>query len=351
MKVPYNDMSRIHRDLKPALHDIIDVVTDESAFVDDRKGFGIEFERYTGSDFCVTCANGTDALYLAIKSLQLKPGSRIAVPAVSYAATAMAVVNAQCVPLFIDVVESTGLMDLDELEKEKENFNCVIPVHLFGQCIDVNRILKMGTPVIEDCAQAVGARIDGSHVGTFGTIGCFSFYPGKNLGAFGDAGCCITNDQNLASLMKQYASLGATPSNRYDHRTDGINSRMDCIQGMILKEKLKYLDKWTEERVRIGKKYEASMGFPLRSQIGTDVYHVMYALVENRESFINYMKDNGIETNIHYPIALPNLNCFENYYKSCPNANRFCSNCVSLPLFPGMTEEEIDYIRDVYKES
>jgi dTDP-4-amino-4,6-dideoxygalactose transaminase len=303
---------------------MLDTVINESAFVDDRKGFGKEFAAYTGAKHCVPCANGTDALYLAIKSIDLKPGSRIAVPAVSYAATAMAVVNAGCVPVFVDVDAKTGLMDINLLEKE-EGLDCVIPVHLYGQCCDVVRILKMGIPVIEDCAQAVGAKIDGKHVGTFGEVGCFSFYPGKNLGAFGDAGCCITNECEVAVAIKQHASLGAMPSNRYDHRIDGINSRMDCIQGMILSEKLKHLDGWTEDRVRYAKRMENGMNLPNRSAVGTDVYHVLYALVDNREFFINFMNKNGIETNIHYPIPLSNLKCFEKFYKLCPTALTFCS--------------------------
>lgn len=350
MKIPYNDMSRIHKDLKPVLHKIIDTVVDNSSFVDDRMGFGKEFAEYVGSTNCITCANGTDALYLAIKSLELMPGSRIAVPAVSYAATAMAVVNAGHEPVFIDVDCETGLMDIGKLEQET-NLSCIIPVHLYGQCFDVRRILKLCIPIIEDCAQAVGSKIDGKHVGTFGIIGCFSFYPGKNLGAFGDAGACITNSNSLAKKMKQYASLGAGPENRYLHETDGINSRMDCIQGMILSEKLKNLDEWTKERVRIASKFEGAMHLPKRSKIGYDVYHVFYVLVNNRDLVIKYMNTNGIETNIHYPIALPELKCFRRFYKHCPIAKEFTSKCMSLPLFPGMTNDEIDYIIEVYNES
>jgi dTDP-4-amino-4,6-dideoxygalactose transaminase len=350
MKVPYNDMSRIHVDLKSAFHAILDTVINESAFVDDRKGFGKDFATYTGASHCIPCANGTDALYLAIQSFDLKKGSRIAVPAVSYAATAMAVVNAGHIPVFIDVDKITGLMDIESLEKEN-NIDCVIPVHLYGQCCDVIRIMKLGLPVIEDCAQAVGAKIHGKHVGTFGNVGCFSFYPGKNLGAFGDAGACITNDPELAVSIKQYASLGALSTNRYNHTVYGINSRMDCIQGMILSEKLKHLDKWTSDRIHLANIYEKSIDLPKRSTIGTDVYHVLYTLVENRTRFTNFMNQLGVETNIHYPISLPNLKCFEKYHRNCPNAEVFCSQCVSLPLFPGMTDDEVDYIIELYKAS
>jgi dTDP-4-amino-4,6-dideoxygalactose transaminase len=276
-------------------------------------------------------------------SLGLKKGSRIAVPAVSYAATAMAVVNAGHVPVFIDVEPETGLMDLDKLELELElELDCVIPVHLYGQCVDVFRIVKTGVPVIEDCAQAIGARIRDKHVGTIGAIGCFSFYPGKNLGALGDAGACITNDPLLAVSMKEYASLGSPSHNRYNHLTHGINSRMDCFQGLVLSEKLKHIDEWTKERVRIAQRYSSFA--PKRSTVGTDVYHVFHILVNDRDSFIEYMKQIGIETNIHYPIPLPHLECFKDYQRDCPVASTFCSQCVSLPLFPGMTEEEITFI-------
>jgi len=232
MRVPYNDMSRIHAGLKDSFHTALETVLNESAFVDDRKGFGNAFAEYVGSTKCIPCANGTDAIYLALMALELKPKSRVAVPAVSYAATAMAVVYAGHVPVFIDVDE-TGLMDINKLKLET-NLDCIIPVHLFGQCCDVEEIIKLGVSVIEDCAQAHGAKINGKHVGTFGVIGCFSFYPGKNLGALGDAGACITDDMSLATKMKRYASLGSTPENRYDHVSVGINSRLDCLQGLFL---------------------------------------------------------------------------------------------------------------------
>ena len=257
----------------------------------------------------VSCNSGTDALYIAIKSLELKPKSKIAVPAISYAATAMAVVNAGHIPVFIDVDKETGLM----LVESVKNVDCVIPVHLYGQCVDVSKLLDLNIPIIEDCAQAHGAIINGKHVGTIGNIGCFSMYPGKNLGALGDAGVCITNNEILSIKMKQYASLGAQKDNRYNHITDGINSRMDGIQGLFLNEKLKHLDEWTNDRIRIGEIYNSSIIFPKRSTIGKDVYHVYYTLQDDRDDYIKYMNENGIQTGIHYPISLPELECFKEY--------------------------------------
>jgi len=343
MKVPYNDLSLIHAPLIQEFHESLDRALRTSNFVGDAV-FAEAFKKYTGSKHCVTCNSGTDALYIAIKALELTPGSKIAVPAVSYAATAMAVVNAGHIPVFIDIDPNTGLM----LTREVRDVDCVIPVHLYGQVVDIEPLLKLGIPIIEDCAQA-----HGTNVGRTGVIGCFSFYPGKNLGALGDAGACITDDQTLAINMKRYASLGSSADNKYEHPTDGINSRMDAIQGLFLETKLKHLDEWTSARRTLAKLYESGSTFPKRNTMGNDVYHVFYTLVDDRQEYINYMTNAGIQTGIHYPFALPNLKCFEKFYRRCDNATEFCKRCVSLPLFPGMTAVQIvstlkchkDYLR------
>ena len=345
MKVPFNDLKRIHDPLKNRFHEILDQVLDKCSFVGD-VNFAAEFSKYTSSMYGVSCNSGTDALYIAIKSLELKPNSKIAVPAISYAATAMAVLNAGHIPVFIDVNKETGLM----LVETVKNVDCVIPVHLYGQCVNVSKLLDLNIPIIEDCAQAHGAIIDGKHVGTIGNIGCFSMYPGKNLGALGDAGVCITNNETLSIKMKQYASLGAQKDNRYNHITDGINSRMDGIQGLFLKEKLKHLDEWTNDRIRIGEIYNSSNKPVKRSTIGKDVYHVYYTLQDDRDDYIKYMNENGIQTGIHYPISLPELECFKGYTGGtiCINAKDFCKKCVSLPLFPKMKQEEVEFTLDCH---
>ena len=345
MKVPFNDLKRIHDPLKNRFHEILDQVLDNCSFIGDTN-FSEEFSKYTGSMYGVSCNSGTDALYIAIKSLELKPNSKIAVPAISYAATAMAVLNAGHIPVFIDVNKETGLM----LVETVKNVDCVIPVHLYGQCVNVSKLLDLNIPIIEDCAQAHGAIIDGKHVGTIGNIGCFSMYPGKNLGALGDAGVCITNNETLSIKMKQYASLGAQKDNRYNHITDGINSRMDGIQGLFLKEKLKHLDEWTNDRIRIGEIYNSSNKPVKRSTIGKDVYHVYYTLQDDRDDYIKYMNENGIQTGIHYPISLPELECFKGYTGGtiCINAKDFCKKCVSLPLFPKMKQEEVEFTLDCH---
>jgi dTDP-4-amino-4,6-dideoxygalactose transaminase len=338
MNIPYNDLSRIHEPLKNSFHTALDQVLQTSAFVGDKQ-FAEDFRIYTGSNHCVTCNSGTDALYIAIKSLELTPGSRIAVPAVSYAATAMAVVNAGHIPVFIDVDSETGLMLTDKVK----DVDCVIPVHLYGQCVDMKGLLELGVPVIEDCAQAHGARIEGKHVGNMGVIGCFSFYPGKNMGALGDGGACITNDEKLSIKMKQYASLGSPLYNRYEHTTDGVNSRMDGLQGLFLTEKLKHIDAWTDQRISIARRYQTGSQFPNRSCVGKDVYHVFHTLQEDRDAYIKFMNERGIQTGIHYPHPLPELKCFSKYHILCKNAIEFCKKCVSLPLFPGMSDEEVDF--------
>lgn len=340
MKVPYNDLSRIHEPLRETFHSILDDVITTSSFIGTSDTFVETFKKYTGSDFCVPCNSGTDALYIAIKSLNLPDKSKIAVPAMTFAATAMAVVNAGHEPVFIDVDEYTGLMDVTKVERGK--YACVIPVHLYGQCADVYGLMHLGIPIIEDCAQAHGCKIDGKHVGTIGTIGCFSFYPGKNLGALGDGGAAITNDPRLADAMTQYTKLGASLTNRYNHEIIGIKSTIDCVQSLFLNEKIKHIDSWNEQRRTIGKYYEEKIPNPVkRSTIGTDVYHVFYTLQDNRDEYIRYMNERGVQTNIQYPFMLPDLPCFT--YTECPNAKEFSRRCVSIPLFPMMTQDEIEF--------
>ena len=344
MKVPYNDLTRIHTtELKQKFHEHLDTVIDTSAFVGHSKEFENAVITGTGTKHCVPCKSGTDALYLAIRSLGLAPDSKITVPAMTFAATAMSVVNAGHVPVFIDVDPETGLMLVDEVVKTE--CECIIPVHLYGQCVDVRPLVATGIPVIEDCAQAYGSTIDGKHVGTFGKIGCFSFYPGKNLGALGDGGACITNDPELATTLTQLTKLGANPLDRYDHQIIGSKSTMDNLQSLFLAEKLKHIDRWTDERIRLGKHYcDALSGVPNRSTIGKDVYHVYYTLQKDRANYINYMNEKGVQTNIQYPIALTKQTCFLPYVTGpCPNAEGFSAKCVSIPLFPGMTSEEVEF--------
>jgi len=332
--IPYNDLSRIHKD--------IDFVTDIQKAIDTNSfigsnDFAKDFSNYTKSKYCLPCANGTDALTIAIMAMNFPEKTRIAVPAISYAATAMAVVSANHIPVFIDVDPDTGLIDLDKLEKEE--VKCVIPVHLYGQCVDVS---KIKIPFIEDCAQAHSATIDNIHVGNFGTCGCFSFYPGKNLGAMGDAGCIITNDIDFYKRCKSVASLGASEENRYLHLIRGMNSRMDSFQGLILQKKLLKLDEWTEDRIKIGKIYDKAFGIK-RSNVGKDVYHVYFLKTKNRDEMIKYLNTNNIQHNIHYPYPLNKLQCFDSS-DECPNAERFCKECISIPLFPGLTNEEVSHI-------
>lgn len=345
MKIPYNDLSRIHKPLKQKFHEYLDQVIENSSFVGHSSEFEMSFKKYTNAKYCVPCKSGTDALYLAIKSLELELGSKIAVPAMTFAATVMSVTNAGHVPVFIDVDPNTGLMLVDD--PVIKQCDCIIPVHLYGQCVDIHALLKLDIPVIEDCAQAHGAQINGQSVGTFGKVGCFSFYPGKNLGALGDGGACITNNETLANKMIQYSKLGANPENRYDHQTIGIKSTMDYLTSLFLNEKLKYIDEWTKERIRIGEIYKSKINTE-RSKIGLDVYHVFYTLQNNREDYIKYMNEKGVQTNIQYPVSLPNSTCFKKYYRNCPNAEIFSQKCVSIPLFQGMTDEEIQFTLDCH---
>jgi dTDP-4-amino-4,6-dideoxygalactose transaminase len=338
--VEFSNLYEIHKDLKQEFHDILEATLNDSCFVGGNGEFASKWRQYTGSDYCVTCNSGTDALYIALRAFDFEPHARVAVPAVSYAATAMAVVNAGLEPVFVDVDPVTGLMDWDEFHKREEGIVCVVPVHLFGQYCKVPESVRDKYVVIEDCAQAHGLRVDEQHVGVRADVACFSFYPGKNLGALGDAGAVITSSATLYEKMRAMARLGSSKTDRYMHETVGINSRMDILQDRFLVAKLKYLDQWTEERRRVARLY---------GQSRDDVVHVLYILVppNERDELIRYAKSEGIQLNCHYPHALCDLPCFEKWRLPCPNATKFCASCVSLPLYPYMTQEDVDKVKKV----
>ncbi len=339
LKVPYNDLSRIH-DFSEFAAGFEEIVAANN-FIRDVQ-FAGEFATYVGSRYCLSVANGTDALTISLMALELPPKSIVAVPALTYAATAMAVINAGHIPQFIDIDLQTGLMDLDLLDTDQ--IQAIIPVHLFGQCLDLSSVSQQ-IIIVEDCAQAHGARIDNQHVGTHGSFGCFSFYPGKNLGAMGDAGCIITDDGTYFKKIQRIARLGSDPTQKYYNYRQGFNSRMDRLQGLVLSKKLKHLNEYNAERKKIGQRYDNSIGNLVRSRAGTDVYHAYPILVKDRATAIRALEARGIQTLVHYPYPLNQMPVFSKY--DCgqnPKASYFSKHCLSIPIFPYMTDTEIDHV-------
>lgn len=319
--------------------------------------FEENFACYNQCKYCVGVANGLDALVLAFETLNLRKGGEVICPANTYIASVMGFTKAGLVPKF---VEPDAFYNLDETKIEQaitENTVAICVVHLYGQIADMEKIMKIAKKynlkVVEDCAQSHGAMLNGQKCGTFGDIGCFSFYPTKNLGAFGDAGAIITNHKEYAYNIRMLRNYGS--KEHYYFETVGYNSRLDELQAALLNVKLKYLDDLSLERKQIAKLYDQGIvnphiTKPMRKFDETShVYHQYVVRVEDRKKFMSYLKENGIGSQIHYPQP-PHLSTAYAYLGhkkgDFPITERYSDQVVSLPMYNGLSEEEITYVID-----
>jgi dTDP-4-amino-4,6-dideoxygalactose transaminase len=314
--------------------------------------FEQSFAKYIGMEYCIGVGNGTDALEIAIKSLNLPTGSEIIVPGNTYVATCMAVVNNNHKLVLCDIDDNMMMTDIESIITEKTK--AIIAVHMYGKPQNMALICELankhGVYVIEDCAQAHGATINTMRVGSFGHISCFSFYPTKNLGACGDGGCIITNSVDIYNYITKYKNFGSVSKNNHD--MIGRNSRLDTVQAGILNIKLKYLDDDNNLRKRNAKLYydllsSHNMLMPITIPFeysDNNVYHLFTICVSNRDELIKYLKDNSIETAIHYPTAICDMNIFD--VNHTPNCSRLSKQTISLPMYPELTEREISTVCD-----
>ena len=315
--------------------------------------FESEFARYIGAKFCVGLNSGLDALTLAVRALDISVGDEIIVPSNTFIATVLAVTANRATPVFVEPDEFFNI-DADKIEQAvTSKTRAIMVVHLYGQAANMNRIKavadKHGLPIIEDCAQSHGARFDGQMTGTFG-IGCFSFYPTKNLGAFGDAGAVVTNDESLFRKIKMLRNYGS--EKKYHNQLAGVNSRLDEIQAALLRVKLFHLDELIFERKKIAEKYLESIKNPKielpRTRYGSEhVYHQFVVKTENRDEFQRYLQSKNIATVIHYPIPPHLAECYQSLgYKrgDFPIAEKYSDTILSLPMFNGMRDNEIEYV-------
>ena len=318
------------------------------------KEFENNFKNYCGSKYAVSCGNGTDALTLALKSLNLPKNSEVIIPAMTYCSTAFAVINAGLKPILVDIEKNQPTISVNEIKKKITNKTKVImPVHLYGSSADIRGIKKIIKNkkifIIDDCAQAHGAFDDSINgfkkkIGSTTDISCFSLYPGKNLGAYGDAGIITTNNYVIYKKLKKIRSLGS--EKKFIHEFIGSNSRLDTIQAIILNEKIKYLDKNNNRRKIIALKYstEIKNSKIIKLEYSKScVYHQYVILTKKRYHFINYMKKNGIQTGIHYPESINKLKCFLNYFKKqkYSNSEYLAKYCVSLPIDPNLSKKSL----------
>lgn len=321
--------------------------------------FDEEFASYLGVSYVQGVNNGTSALHCACAALGIKAGDEVIVPANTYIASAWGVSYTGATPVFVDCTADTWEIDPAVIEEKiTSKTKAILGVHLYGQPFDVGAVKKIadkyGLYVIEDCAQAHGAQYEGKTVGTIGDIGCFSFYPGKNLYAFGEGGAVATSNAEYDRFVNVMKNQGCNV--RYYHEMIGYNYRLEGIQGAVLSVSLKYLDEWTKQRQRIGNRYMKEITNPLFTlQFHPDntetVYHLFEMEVEgDPEKFIEYMKDNEIECHRHYPVPchLQEAYSYLGYKEGdCPNAEYLAKHCVTIPLYPELKDNEVDYIIDV----
>jgi dTDP-4-amino-4,6-dideoxygalactose transaminase len=314
MKIPFVDLKSLHSEIKGELREVFDRVLDNSSFVlgPEVQRFEQEFAAYCGTEHCVAVNTGTAAIHLVLASLGIGPGDEVITVPHTFIATAEAITAVGARPVFIDIDPVSFTMDASLLEAAiTSKTRAIIPVDLYGQIADMNPILEIanrhGIPMVEDACQAHGAEYKGRKAGSFGVAGCFSFYPGKNLGACGEGGAVTTNDADLAQRIRLWRDHGS--SKRYEHVFPGLNMRMEGIQGGILSVKLKYLDRWNNQRRQAAATYDKALAdsdieIPTEMDYGRHVYHLYVVQSDNRDALRQQLTDVGIESGLHYPTPL-----------------------------------------------
>lgn len=322
--------------------------------------FEKNFAEKQDTKFCISCANGTDALYIAMKALGLGAGDEVITTAHSWISTSETITQTGARVVFCDTNADDCLIDVSKIEQLiTPKTKGIIPVHLFGQAVDMDPLIDIATKhnlwVIEDCAQAHFATYNGKTVGTFGDVATFSFYPGKNLGAMGDAGCIVTDREDIA----EYAKLFARHGGKGEHIIEGINSRMDGIQAAVLNVKLQHLGEWTDKRRRSAAIYDkllhsiGSIGCPSENNSNKHVYHLYVIKAKDRDGLKEYLSSNGIQTVINYPKALPFYKAYDylgHVQDDFPAAYINQSKILSLPIHPFIKESEQEYVAEKIKE-
>ncbi|PYK23895.1 MAG: erythromycin biosynthesis sensory transduction protein eryC1 [Verrucomicrobia bacterium] len=359
MKIPFVDLHAQYLSIKDEIDKAIAEVIAQSAYIRGPhvNAFEETWAKTVGVKRCISCANGTDAIYIALRGLGLKRGDEVITSAHSWISTSETITQAGGRVVFCDTDEETFTIDPIDVEKKITPATVgIVPVHLYGQPADTGAIMAIARKhnlwVIEDCAQAHLASYKGQLVGTFGNVATFSFYPGKNLGAYGDAGCVVTNDDRLADWMATFARHGG----KADHIMEGMNSRMDGLQAAILNAKLPHLPAWTAARRRVAALYNElleDVGDVITPTVKSDrdhVYHLYVIRTENRDALREHLSQAGISTGLHYAKALPFYPAYAylgHVPKNFPAAYFNQSRILSLPIYPEMPEEAITHVANV----
>jgi dTDP-4-amino-4,6-dideoxygalactose transaminase len=354
--IPLLDLQKEFEILKPELMPALEEVLTSARFImgPQLNELSANIQSFLGVRHHIPCANGTDALLIALKALDIQPGDEVITTPFTFVATAETIAFAGAVPVFTDICSDTCLMDPNLIEERiTEKTKAIIPVHLFGQMVPMDPVMKIaekyGLKVIEDTAQAMGASQNGHFAGTIGDIGTISYFPSKNLGAYGDAGGLITNNDKLAETCALIANHGQ--AHKYEHHLIGLNSRMDSLQAAILNVKIKYLEKWNKLRAKkaaLYKKYlDPAVDTPVTAPGNTHIYHQYTIKVNHRDALKDYLAERGIASAIHYPIPLneqPAIAALKLPDFPTPIAAQTAQKVLSLPMNQYLEEEEIQYI-------
>ncbi|WP_406656584.1 DegT/DnrJ/EryC1/StrS family aminotransferase [Methanolobus sp. ZRKC2] len=364
MIVPFVDLKRQYLSIKPEINNAIESVIEDTAFV--RGKYVTDFEnayaeKY-GVNHCISVANGTDAIYITLKALGIGLGDEVITVANSWISTSETITQAGAKVVFVDIEPDYFTIDVSKIEEKiTSKTKAIILVHLYGQPAEIDTIKdicdKHSFYLIEDCAQAHFASYKNQKVGTFGIAGTFSFYPGKNLGAYGDAGAIITNNGELADKMRMFANHGSLK--KHKHQIEGINSRMDGLQAAILSVKLPYIDEWNEKRYHNALLYNELLSdveeitVPKIRPNATHIFHVYSIRTNKRDKLQTYLEGNGISTAIHYPVALPFMQAYKylgHHSEDFPVAYQYQNEILSLPMYPELSTTSVYYVVDKIKE-
>jgi dTDP-4-amino-4,6-dideoxygalactose transaminase len=357
MNIPLCDLYAQYLTIKPDIDAAIERTIVHSAFIggEELQAFEAEFANYCESKACVGVGNGTDALYLALRGLGVGPGDEVVTVAHTFIATAETITLTGARPIFVDIREDTMLMDPDALESViTARTRAIIPVHLYGQPCDMDRIMEVARrhklKVVEDAAQAHGARWRGKRVGSIGDVACFSFFPGKNLGAYGDAGAVVSQDEQLIQRIRMLANHGRM--DKYIHENEGVNSRLDGLNAAILRVKLRHLDEWNEARRRHVRQYmetlrDSGAMLPVVNTNADPVWHLFVIRVPQRDRIQARLNERGIAAGIHYPVPLHRQPAYKHLNiadGALPITERVAASIISLPMYPELIRDQIEVV-------
>lgn len=371
MKILLLDLTKQYRDIQKDIDSVVKQVLNSGHFIlgENVAKFEEEFARYSGTKYAVGVGNGTDALELSLRALRIARGDGVITTPFTFIATAEAITSSGARPIFVDINLDTYNIDVEGIDRilkhknRKANVKAIIPVHLYGQACNIEAIVKLAKrynlKLIEDCAQSAGAEFNGRRVGSFGDCGCFSFFPSKNLGAYGDGGMVVTNNKELAERLQMLRFHGA--KDKYHHILKGRNSRLDELQAAILRVKLRHLDKWNLIRRHNASIYSralAELSSVIRIPAYDDtalrhIYHIYAIRLAKRDDLKDFLKKSGIETGLHYPVPahLEKVFRYLGYKRGdFPNAERAASEVLSLPMFPELSKRQIFYVVNQIKK-